>query len=68
MMYLIKNKVNLRTFNLQIHFKERIMFLSWGWPIISTPMEAEGSLSCLQNPETDPCSNSDESSRLSCPV
>jgi hypothetical protein len=29
-----KNKFNLRTFNLQTHFKEHIIFVSWGSPEI----------------------------------
>jgi hypothetical protein len=30
-----KNKFNLRTLNLKTHFKEHIMFASWGWPLYS---------------------------------
>jgi hypothetical protein len=31
-----RKKFNLRTFNLQTHFKEHIMFVSWGSPVLYT--------------------------------
>jgi hypothetical protein len=36
MIHLIKkNKFNLRTFNLETHFKVQIMFVCWGSPVVS---------------------------------